>query len=253
MKVEAKSIEIAGQELTYIGRPLSEKKLPAIFYFALTAQQSLELDPINQPAAYLQDLPLRIYSLTLPCHDLNKDPNLSMHDWSNELSQANNIIEDFIESSLTVIEALKEEELIDTQRCAVMGLSRGAFIACHLAAKIDFIHYVLGFSPLSSLKKLRGLKQEDSFPLIDELSLNSLTDKLYTKAIRFYIGNRDLRVGTENSFSFIQNLSEKAYQEKIRSSPFELIIGPSLGHMGHGTSQEVFESGARWLKGCLAL
>jgi esterase FrsA len=55
-------------------------------------------------------------------------------------------------------------------------------------------------------------------------------------------------VGTESCFQFISELSETAYQQKISSSPIELIIGPSMGHKGHGTPPEVFKDGAAWIR-----
>ncbi|MCB1081898.1 MAG: alpha/beta hydrolase, partial [Chlamydiia bacterium] len=71
------------------------------------------------------------------------------------------------------------------------------------------------------------------------------------KKVRFYIGNHDMRVGTDHAFSFIQNLAKEAHTHRIRTSPIELIIGPSIGYQGHGTAPQTFQSGAEWVKGAL--
>ena len=85
-------------------------------------------------------------------------------------------------------------------------------------------------------------------PATTSLNLEHLTPLLYNRTIRFYIGNRDKRVGTAHTFSLTEKLAEKAYHNRIRSAPIELIIGPSIGYQGHGTSQAIFQEGATWIK-----
>jgi esterase FrsA len=62
---------------------------------------------------------------------------------------------------------------------------------------------------------------------------------------------KDTRVGTNHAFSFIDHVAKKAHKHHIRSSPIELIVGPSIGYQGHGTSPEVFKAGANWAREAL--
>jgi len=46
----------------------------------------------------------------------------------------------------------------------------------------------------------------------------------------------------------VQKLANAAYEKRIRTSPIEMHIVPSIGLMGHGTSPETFQAGAEWMQ-----
>lgn len=232
----------------FLGPPLEQGPLPAVFYFALSAKDSLHLDPFNQPAKFLSDYPLRVFSLTLPGHHL--PPTEALNDWAKEIGKGRDVIAEFVEEAVSVIEDLIAKNVIAKGKCAAMGLSRGGFIACHVAAKTEQISTILGFAPLTRLdyaKEFEGMN-------VSSFNLVHLVDALAGRTVRFYIGNRDMRVGTSNCFHFISALTDAAYSKKNRSLPIELIVGPSIGHQGHGTAPHVFKNGADWLAqhlGCI--
>lgn len=238
-------------EVTFLGPPLNQKEqepLPALFYFALSAEDSLLLDPFNQPAAYLSSLPLRIFSLTLPGHENHLPPTQALTIWAKELEKGKNPIATFIEKVRRVTNELLDEGIIHREKLAVSGLSRGAFIATHVAASIPYFRTVLGFAPLTKLQFAKEFEHIRHLPLVEELSLENLTDLLTHHVLRFYIGNIDMRVSTRNCFDFIEKLSLSAYHARIRSPLTELIIYPSIGHQGHGTPQKIFHAGADWVR-----
>jgi hypothetical protein len=84
-------------------------------------------------------------------------------------------------------------------------------------------------------------------PADKNIDLIHLAPSLFDRTIRFYIGNHDTRVGTGECFHFTQSLVEEAVRNQIRSPQIELIITPSIGQMGHGTSKEIFHAGTEWL------
>lgn len=210
----------------FIGPPLEEGPLPAVFYFALSAKDSLHLDPYNQPVAVLSSYRLRIFSMTLPGHD-HLPPAEALDSWTEE------IVSTFTDEAAKMIEDLVKQNVIE--RVGIMGLSRGVFIGAHVAAKTAKVRTLLGFAPLTRIESMPSL------------NLENLAEALSDRQVRCSIGNRDTRVGTENCFHFISKLAENAYQRGIRPSPIELIIGPSIGQMGHGTSPDTFRSGAAWM------
>ena len=227
----------------FLGPSLDQGPLPAVFYFSLSAHDSLHLDPYNQPVVFLRSPDIRIFSLTLPGHD-RLPPNQALRTWADEVHQGRDVIQTFIHEAADYIYHLIDNHVIDPKKLGLMGLSRGAFIASHLAALLPEVRTILGFAPLTRLgnaKEFQGINT-------DRWDLSQLTEKLYDRTVRFYIGNRDKRVSTESCFEFISQLAETAYTNKISSSPIELIIGPSMGHQGHGTSPEVFKQGAVWLR-----
>ena len=119
------------------------------------------------------------------------------------------------------------------------GLSRGGFVAALLAAHDTRIQSILGFAPLTQLPSSNHQSTLTLFPYVH---------LLIQKSLRFYIGNHDERVSTEQCFTFIKTLADHAYEQRIRPPAVELIIYPSIGHKGHGTPLTIFEQGAQWIQ-----
>jgi esterase FrsA len=92
----------------YIGPPLEEGPLPTVFYFALSAEDSLHLSPFNQPALSLLPFNIRVFSITLPGHD-GLPAKEAMNYWAEHLRKGYNIIEEFITQARTIIETLIEK------------------------------------------------------------------------------------------------------------------------------------------------
>jgi len=240
--------EIAGPSGTTIyvsGPSLNAGPLPALFYFALSGNASLTLDPFNQPVAFLDQTPIRTFSLTLPGHGKGMEVTEAMAFWAQNLHKDSNLLADFIDNTVDQVNYLIDKGLIDPSYIAAAGLSRGGFIAAHVTARIPAIKTLAALAPLTTLTTLREFNNIDS---ADELSLIHHVDALADKSIRFYIGNRDTRVSTEKCFELVSALSNAAYAKKIRSPQIELIVFPSIGHRGHGTPTDIFRDGATWIK-----
>lgn len=230
-------------DIKFIGPPLEEGPLPAVFYFAVSAYNSLYTDPFNQPVEALISSPLRIFSITLPSHDLYSIES-ALQNWADKIQSGTSVIDKFLEEATEEIFELYQKNYISPKQLAVMGLSRGAFIATHIMARLKEIEYLLGFAPLTKLKILKEFRNIQD---VEKWDLVHLVDNLINKPIRYYIGNHDTRVSTAAAFHFITSLAEKTYP-KHRSPPVELFIKPSLGKDGHGTSLSTFQEGALWLK-----
>ena len=181
--------------------------------------------------------------MTLPGHDI-LPPTEALRLWADEIHQGRDLIQTFVQEVADYIRHLTQNQVIHPQKLCMMGLSRGAFIAAHTAALLPEVSHLLGFAPLTRLSSVQEFEHLD----VDRWDLKRLTEKLFSRSVRFYIGNRDTRVGTESCFQFISALAQTAFEHQISSSPIELIIGPSIGHKGHGTSPEVFRQGASWLE-----
>lgn len=234
-------------EIAYVGPDLSSGPLPALFYFSISAQDSLSLDPFNQPVAYLSSLPMRIFSISLPGHDNNLPPKDALSIWANEIAHGRDVISGFVGKIKSTVKTLLDRDILIPDRIAVSGLSRGAFIAAHAAASIEEFRWVLGFAPMTDLATSNDFHHLHHNPIVQSLALEHLASRLLDKQIRFYIGNHDTLVSTRRCFDFIEKLSKTAFENNIRSPQVELIIGPSIGRDGHGTSKEVFHDGAQWI------
>lgn len=221
--------------------------LPGFFYFALSAEESLTLAPINEPVRILSELPIRLYSITLPAHFGKYEPTEAMRNWARTAQEGSNPILGFAETASQAIDTLIAMNLLDPTKVAVGGLSRGGFAALHVAALNKNVKHILGFAPLTNpfrLHEYQGLETRD---YLQRFCASSLIPDLLGKNVRFFIGNRDERVSTRACFDFVEELSQANYQAGHRVAPVECYITPSIGHQGHGTAPSTFAAGASWI------
>lgn len=232
-------------QIAYIGPDPDAGPLPAVFYFALSAEESLKTDPYNQCVLPFLDHSIRVFSLNLPVHGPGLNPVDALSVWAQNYSQGTDLLEPFIQSTVDAILHLEKRNLILKDKIGFMGLSRGCLISGQVAAKLAWpLKGIVGFAPLTSLSYMREFKHLET---AEKWNLVHRSLELCTIPHRFYIGNHDTRVGTRNCFNLTQALADTAFQKGVRSPPIELIIGPSIGHMGHGTSKQIFTAGASWL------
>lgn len=236
-----------GVSVSYVGPDLNEGPLPAVFYFSLSAEDSLGLDPFNQPVSFLSAYPLRVFSMNIPGHGPNLPPTKALEVWAGEISSGRDVIGEFTDQISDAVDELHRQRIIFPNQVGAAGLSRGGFIALHAAAKIPDFQFILGFAPLTQLSYAKEFHAIPEHPLVKGLNLELIIPQLIGKKIRFYIGNRDHLVGTALCFNFAQALTEVSFEHKIRSPQVEMIISPSIGHKGHGTSTQIFHQGAKWM------
>lgn len=234
-------------EVAHIGPPLEKGRLPAVMYFSISGEDSLGLDPFNQPALFLAEKGVRVFSMNLPAHGPNLNPFEAIEVWAKAFNEGKDPLSPFIDQVIFAINGLIEKGLIVTEKLGLMGLSRGALIASLIAAKFQMVRGILGFAPLTQLQATKEFKEFSDQAKLEAYNLENHVAALCEQKIRFYIGNRDVRVGTDRCFRLVQLLAEQAYQNGIRSPQIEMFIAPSIGHLGHGTSKEIFHDGATWL------
>lgn len=234
-------------EIAVVGPDLKKGPLPAFFYFSLSAQESLSLDPYNQPVTPLAKLPIRIYSFTLPSHGEGCDNRRAMEAWSRSMTKGETPLEECLTSISKGIGWLIDQGWVDSHKMAVGGLSRGAFIASHVAIRDPRIKTLLGFAPLTKLSQVREFASIESKAAPWDLHQH-LDKLLHLHHLRFYMGLRDTRVHTDACYDLIRSLVELAHEKRKRSFFAELFLTHSIGHMGHGTSPQVFLEGAKWIQ-----
>ncbi len=245
-----------GNELFYQGLGPEAGPLPAFFYFALSGEESLKLDPYNSPVARLEGAPIRVFSMTLPGHGLGFNKLHAIQYWADQLAGGTDVLNKFFDDAAFAINWLIEEGWIEPDEIAVGGLSRGGFVATHVAALDPRIKTVLGFAPLtrlSAVKEFASEKQPTHAKMHAlTLDLEQIVDNLtHLRHLRFYIGNRDERVGTDACYHFVRKLANKGHEKRARHMHAELFITHAIGHQGHGTAPHIFEAGADWVKDLL--
>lgn len=237
--------------LYHVGPPLDLGPLPAVFYFALSAEDSLLTDPYNQPVQFLSDQMIRVFSLTLPAHEANLSPLDALQTWADDLSKGIDPLQTCIDQIRLSLSFAIQNRFVDPHKVAIAGLSRGGLIATFAAAIEPRFRYILAFAPLTQLALAKEFQELQHLPLVQSYNAIKLAPELAGRPTRFYIGNRDKRVSTESCFALTMALVEEAHKKGVRSPLVELILSPSIGQMGHGTAPEIFRDGAKWLTECL--
>jgi predicted esterase len=241
---------------SYVGPPLDQGPLPSLFYFSLSAEDSITLEPFNTPITLMSPFlhkKFRIFSMTIPGHENHLPKEKAIHFWAEKIRKGIDPILPFIEQICDVIDYLFNQDLLIKEKIVLSGLSRGAYIATLVAAKHPLCNTVLGFSPLIKFMVTKEFEDLSNNPLVESLSLTTYLENLTHTKIRYYIGNRDTRVGTRNAFEFITNLANLAHEERARDGSFELLLYPSTGFMGHGTPEDIFQEGCNWIQKQLTL
>jgi hypothetical protein len=231
----------------YIGPNLSKGPLPAFLYFSICAHESLYLEPYNTPVKFLESEEMRVFSFTLPGHSEGFDKFKALDYWADQFEQGEDPVGTFLSQAVQTIEWLESAGWLSQETLALGGLSRGAFMATLLAAKLSKIKTVLGFAPLTRLSSIKAFSEKGLS--LDQYNLESIIpDLIHLQNFRFYIANRDTLVKTDYCYSFIRALTEHAHEQKVRSCSPELFLLKAIGREGHGTALETFKQGALWIK-----
>jgi esterase FrsA len=235
-----------GTLISFHGAPLETGPQPTVIYFALSAHSTLFQDPYDQPVLKWVNAGCRVFSWDLPFHDERNTPQEAISLWAEHFAKKSPFIDEFITRSLENIDDLIHQGFIDPAHLGVAGLSRGGYIAVKLAARSPAIQSIVGFAPLTNPKPIDEFSR---YPDLGEntYSLTRLIPSLIGKRLRFYIGNRDVRVSTDACYAFIRALTEASFENGHRSPHVELMLSPSIGHKGHGTPTHIFLDGANWL------
>lgn len=245
MKILCNALNVAPDVTLYhVGPALDHGPLPSLFYFAISGPDTLTLDPFNQPVRFLQGHMIRIFSMTLPGHENGLPATSAMTLWADDLAKGIDCVGNFLDTVQLAVDFAVRERFVNPHKMAAAGLSRGAFIAAHLAARDERFRFLLGFAPLTRLATIKEFSHMQDHRLSNSLDLKNLADSISDRHTRLYIGNDDSRVGTRECFDFAMALVE---QKKTRTAHVELLIGPSIGAGGHGTSPEIFKQGADWI------
>ena len=235
------------ETLHFVGPSLDNGPLPAFFYFSLSGKESLTLNPFNQPVTVLAHLPMRIFSLDIPGHGSGQNPREALNLWADELQKGHDFISAFSSQVEKALNFLSHRHCLIEDKLGVGGLSRGAFLALHLGARLSVFNPILGFAPLTRLDQNELVVKKGVEARATQYNVEHLIPLLLSKSVHLSIGNRDTMVGTTNTIHFAQSLTEAKFNAGHRLLDVELILKPSIGNKGHGTPPDVFAEGAHWM------
>ncbi|MCH9617489.1 MAG: hypothetical protein SP1CHLAM9_08030 [Chlamydiia bacterium] len=217
-KIETKKLTF------YYKEPKDRAIIHTVFFFSLSAEDSLTFPPFCRPVDTLIENGIRVISVTLPGHEKGARPYGIQEIWLREKQTLKTFLQD-------LKEGIKELTQHFAPPYGAMGISRGAFIALLMAAELKEITTITCFAPLLYLK--------------GEKDLSALEKKsaLCTKKIHFFVGDKDTLIGTDTVITLHQDLQKMSQKNDVH----QIKISPAIGRHGHGTSDEIFKEGALWL------
>lgn len=231
-------------------RDRSAAKIPAptLFVFALG------LDDMEKQLVYTDVARIVARSGWLsvivepPCHgeDTRETEPGQLDGWRHRLEHGDPLITEFTTKASAVLDELISQGLVDPQRVAVCGTSRGGFLAYHFAAAETRVKAAAGVSPVTRLTALREFFATSHRERAEQIDAANLATKLVGKSIWLSIGNNDARVSTDDAIAFtraVVNASARPDQSNA-VIPVELIVAPSTGHSKIDQAHELL---AQWL------
>jgi len=224
-----------------------KKPAPTLFVFA-TGLEDLERQPVyTEIGRRLAPHGFLHVALDPPCHgeDIKPGEPSGLVGWRHRLEKGDALVADFTARASAVLDHLIKEGYTDQGKVAACGVSRGGFLAFHLAATDKRIAAAIGFAPVTNLLALSEFKGMEKHEPTRALNLVRVAPKLAGRPIWISIGNHDERVNTDDAIAFTrQVVTATAAKQKDKAIPVELHVGGSLGHRDLPGSHE---RAAAWL------
>jgi hypothetical protein len=236
--------------LRYLGPGPEAGSVPTVFAFALSALMTLEGGAIALPAELLAARGVRVLALDLPHHKEGVDPQTALGQWAHDLQRGVHPMRQWGDGVEVVLEELSEAGLFGS--LSFYGISRGGLAAAWVATHLNIpeklvISRLCAWAPLVRLSRGKDFQQIAHLPAVQELDCSRWVERMTPLALKVWIGNLDLRVGVQPSFEWVEGLAQAQQRAGHRLCRSELVIRPSIGHMGHGTCPEAFQEGIEWL------
>ncbi len=213
--------------------PLPQSPAPTVFVFALDRKTSLEKSSFNRSAMILRNTRgFLCVSLDMPAHgeDIRPGEKGGLPGWRSRLEKNENIVADFATRFGQVLDYLIREGYTDRERVAVIGISRGGFMALHLMAANPGIKAVAAIAPAMDLSRVVGFEGLDRHPLTQSLVLSQFAARPnLQKPIWITVGNHDTKVGTALCMDFVGKVAAAAPEGTVLRA-IELHVVPGDDH-----------------------
>src|SRR5262249_40062627 len=136
---------------------------PVVFVFAKDVTATLTDENFGRVAWQLQETGFVAISMDLPCHgeDQREGEPPRLEGWAWRIRHGDALSDSFLPKVRAVVDYLVRRKVADPARIATYGVSRGGFIAMHVAAADPRFRAVAAFAPVTDLARLtefRGLE-----------------------------------------------------------------------------------------------
>lgn len=209
-----------------------ESPSPTLFIFATNGAQTLSETLFVECGRILEETAgFLCVSLDLPGHGAQAAPKGpgGIGAWRAAAERNEDFVSPCARRASAVLDYLVREGYTDERRVAVMGISRGGFMAFHFMAREPRVRAAVGISPVTDLPVLTEFAGLEHHAFTRSLAAASLVERLADRSIWISIGNNDRRVGTDSAIAFSRALVQ-AVPTTSRPAPVVLLVEPSDNH-----------------------
>lgn len=230
-------------------------RAPAVVILANTIEGTLGDDSFRQAGRTLgdhrADEPFLCISIDLPCHGQEHRPGEppELAGWRHRLERGDDPVADTARRLGDVLDHLVAEGRIDARRIAVIGTSRGGYMALQVAARDLRIACAVSYAAVTDLAALREFRGAESLPAVAAAALREQAGRLAGRPVWIAIGANDDRVGTDKAVAFAAAIHAAAVARKI---PDRLTFTVDGEVAGHTTPAAAAAESAAWIRRVLA-
>ena len=243
-----------GVRFAFIG-PKEARRAPLVFILGGDRKGTLEGESSNVVGSVLAGQGFVQASVDIPCHGDDKRPGEpdGLSGWRSRLEKGERLFAAFNTQVASVLDYLVRQGTVDAARVGVCGISRGGFVALHLAATEPRMRFVVAFAPVTDLLALREFNGIADPAPARALDVMTLADKLVDRPIWISIGHNDERVGSGHAIDFALHMMRISVKHKMPMIHFwsgddiRLTVTPSEGANGHSSYRGAHEDAATWI------
>ena len=235
--------------------PADGRPAPLLVILAKTIDGTLG-DPVyrqagNSLAAPSSGDPVLCASIDLPCHGLERRDGepAELAGWRHRLERGEDPIAANNRRLSELLDHLVGTGLVDPRRIAVIGTSRGGFLAVHFLAHDPRVACAAAYAPVTDLAALREFHGAEAVPAVRMAALLRIADALAGRPLWMTIGGNDERVGTDRAIQLAADIAAAAAARKIPGRVELRVVADSPGHT---TPAGAAEQSAAWIRGRFA-
>jgi dienelactone hydrolase len=195
--------------------------------------------------------PFLCVTIDLPCHGRERRDGepAELDGWRWRLERGVDPVADTVRRLSAVLDHLVAAGRADPSRIAVIGTSRGGFMALHVAAADPRVACAVAYAPVTDLAALREFKGAEALPATRAAALRERADQLAGRPVWMSIGANDERVGVDKTLEFATVVHAAAVDRQVADRCTLHVDAESLGHrMPQGSA----EQSAAWILRMLA-
>ncbi|QDT80545.1 esterase [Gimesia maris] len=221
----------AGTEFATWG-PLPDQPKPTFFILAGTMESTLGSPYFRQCGNQLADAGYLLVSVDIPCHGKQHRPPepTGLSGWAYRCEQGDDFVADNNRRLSQVLDELIAGGQTNPDYVGVCGTSRGGYLALQFAAHDPRVKGVAAFAPVTDLTVLNEFKSRSKNEMVQSLSMIRNADKLAGRPVWIVIGDRDVRVGTDEAIAVARSITQAGLEKGGQSQVDLHVIAEPKGH-----------------------